>query len=386
MRVLWITERYPPLGGGMAVSSARQVEGLRRLGFSVDVVAFTESDPRVVVRTVPRDGGTDWHLSRAPRRGLTAQRAWRIISQDRAGQPFGFAVGFGAGMPGYLAVTFAAWLRSPSLVLVRGNDFDQDWFEPHRSLWVREALSRASVIGAVSRDMVRRIHALYPDREVCMVPNGVDVSALELLPRDRRLQDEIRARLTTRGRKIIGLFGELKHKKGVAFWLGALRDTGLLGRVGLLVVGRWLDDETSQIIDDPVLAPESVHIPFSNRDRLPGFYTACDFVALPSLFEGMPNVLLEAMALGVVPIVSDAGAMGEVVRDGETGFVFPSEDRYAAAEATARALSMNDSRRKAMGERARDFVISNFSVEREAEVLKLMLLTQVKPEEDLRRT
>jgi glycosyltransferase involved in cell wall biosynthesis len=72
-----------------------------------------------------------------------------------------------------------------------------------------------------------------------------------------------------------------------------------------------------------------MHVPFSSRKRLPGLYKACDFVALPSHFDGMPNVLLEAMALGVVPIVSDAGAMGDIVEDGRTGFVFPADDRQA---------------------------------------------------------
>jgi glycogen(starch) synthase len=202
------------------------------------------------------------------------------------------------------------------------------------------------------------------------------VASLGLLPQDGRMRDEIRAQLAPDGQKVIGLFGELKHKKGIPFWLGALRDTGLMDRVGLLVVGKWIDDEMSRIISDPVLTPQSVHIPFSDRDRLPGLYKACDFVALPSLFEGMPNVLLEAMALEVVPIVSDAGAMGEVVKDGETGFVFRAEDRSAAAEATARALGLSDSRRKAMGIRARDCVLTNYSFEQEAETLKRILLKE----------
>lgn len=377
-RVLWITERYPPRHGGMAVSAARQVDGLRRSGFTVTVVAFTEPETQGEVRAVPRDGGTDYHLRRARRPGFAAQTAFRVVSRDHVRHPFAFAVGFGAGLPGYLATTFAAWLGCSSLVLVRGNDFDQDWFEPYRSFFVREALSRATFIGAISPDMTRRIGALYPMQVIRFVPNGVDVAALELLPRDRKLQAEIRSQLNLGGRRVVGLFGELKPKKGIPFWLGALRDGGLMDRVALLIVGKWIDEELVQILEDPHLAPPSMHLPFSDRDKLPGLYTACDFVALPSLFDGMPNVLLESMALGVVPIVSDAGAMGEVVVHGETGFVFPAEDRRGAARSTAQALELDDLQRTVVANRARDFVVSNFSVEREIQALREIFLSKPK--------
>jgi glycogen(starch) synthase len=374
-RILWITERYPPLTGGMAVSALRQVRSLRRRGLRVDVIAFTEMDPRIPVNTVVRDSGIDYHLSRMPRRGLTAQRAWRLVSQGQGSDPYSAVVGFGAGIPGYLAVTYAAWLQCHSLVLVRGNDFDQDWFELHRGLWVREALSRASVIGVVTHEMIRRIQALFPHQSVRFIPNGVDISNLELLPQDETVRTEIRSRLATNGRRIVGLFGELKYKKGVPFWLSAIREAGLIDRVALLVVGKWVDEETRMILNDSQLAPPSMHVPFSSRKRLPGLYRACDFVALPSHFDGMPNVLLEAMALGVVPIVSDAGAMGDIVEDGRTGFVFPADDRRAAADATARALGLDASGRTAMAEEAAKSVSERFSLDRETDALCEVLLS-----------
>lgn len=362
------------------MSAHRQVQGLRRRGIHVDVIAFTETNPKVLLSTVPRDGGVDHHLSRSPRRGLTAQRAWRLASQGQGTRSYAAVVGFGAGMPGYLAVTFGAWLGCRSIVLARGNDFDQDWFEPHRSLWVSEALSRASVIGVVAHEMMHRIQALYPRQVVRFVPNGVDLAGLELLPQDEALRADIRSQLARDGQHIVGLFGELKVKKGIPFWLAAVREAGLIDRMALLVVGKWVDEETRQILNDPQLAPVSIHMPFSSRKRLPGLYRACDFVALPSHFDGMPNVLLEAMALGVVPIVSDAGAMGEIVEDGQTGFVFPADDRKGAAEATARALGLGAEERALMAERASEAVAQRFSLERETDALWELLLSDQGPQ------
>ncbi|MEW5725265.1 MAG: glycosyltransferase family 4 protein [Thermodesulfobacteriota bacterium] len=368
-RILWVTDRHPPLGGGMARSSARLVEGLRGRGLEVDVLAFTSTAPGTGINVEHRDRGRDWRLSRTAPPGVTAQQAWRLLTLETAGRPFTHVVGFGAGRPGHLAVTYAAWLDLPSVVLVRGNDFDQDWFDPRRGPLVKESLARAATIGAVAPDLVDRIQALFPGADVRFVPNGVDPGLWELLPADEALRDETRAKLSADGRAVIGLFGELKYKKGVAFWLGALRDAGLTGRVALLLVGRRLDEETRQVLDDPVLSPPSLRLPFADPDRLAGLYAACDFVALPSLWEGLPNVLLEAMACGVPPLVSEAGAMGRLVQDGVTGFVFPVLDRAKAAQATARALDLDPSERAAMGRRARRFIAENYSLEKETEAL-----------------
>ena len=372
-RVLWITGRHPPLPGGMAASSARQAASLRHRRVSLDVIAFTLADLRTQPSTDYPDGGTDYHLSRTAQPARTAQQAWHIVLQEHARRPYTHVVGFGAGRPGHIAVTFAAWLGLPSTVLVRGNDFDQDWFDARRGFWVRESLARADRIGAVSPDLVRRILSMFPDRDVRFTPNGINASLWTLLPDDRRRAAETRGRIVPNGRRIVGFFGELKYKKGLAFWLGALRESGLLDETALLIVGDKIDDEAAQVLDDPALAPISLRLPYTESDRLAGLYAACDFVCLPSLSEGMPNVLLESMAVGVTPIVSDAGAMAEMVKDGETGFVFPALDRSAAAAATARALRLSPEERRRMGERARAFATQNFSVEKETDALCALL-------------
>jgi glycosyltransferase involved in cell wall biosynthesis len=71
-------------------------------------------------------------------------------------------------------------------------------------------------------------------------------------------------------------------------------------------------------------------------DPFPFLYAASVFV-LPSRFEGMPNAMLEAMGAGLAIIVSDAspGPL-ELIRDGETGLVFPNGDTDALADAILR--------------------------------------------------
>jgi glycogen(starch) synthase len=351
-RLLWITEHYPPGRGGMATSCARQVREMRQSGRLVDVVVLGAS----ALETAPRDNGCDFLIPPDQEDGLAVNLAFAQLRPPYAG-----VVGFGASGAGYYAVTFAAWLGCPSVVLVRGNDLDRDWFQPGKSAWVQEAFARAGAIGAVTPQKVERIRRLYPGKPVEWTPNSVDVARWAALPADLRRRDEMRRLLRADGAKVIGLFGELKAKKRIPWWLEAVRDRGLLEQMRLLIVGT-VDLPTAMILEDPAIAPRSVRLPFAAAEELPGLYRACDFVAIPSLFEGMPNVLLEAMACGVVPIMSDAA-----IPIGDAGFVFSAEDREAAGEVTARALAHpNLAEASAAAQR---FVQETFSAEREREAL-----------------
>ena len=370
-RVLWVTERYPPAKGGMAVSCARQVRGLRRRGVIVDVLTMERGAAPLLIE--PRDNGADLRVGRDLVDAMGPNLAWTTVAERHAREPYLCTVGFGASWAGFVAATFGAWLNAGCAVLIRGNDLDRDWFLPRRGGWVREALSRARAVGAVSPEKTDRVACLYPGKPVRWTPNGIDASRWRLLPADETRRDEIRALLKAGSRRVVGLFGDLKAKKRVTLWLEAVRDAGLLDQLALLIVDQ-VDPLSARILDDPALAPPNVRIPFSPAAELAALYAACDFVALPSSFDGMPNVLLEAMACGVPPIASNAGAMAQIVTDGETGFLFPAENREAAALATRRALALSRDEARAMGDRAHQAVATRFTLDREIEAL-LELLT-----------
>lgn len=369
-RILWVTERYPPAKGGMAVSCLRQVRGLRKRGFHVDVIVLGGSATEATIR--PTDGGADLYFRRNPAVEIAPNMAWASIRERHARQSYHCAVGFGASWAGFNATTFAAWLGIPAAVLVRGNDLDRDWFIPRRGGWVREAFARARAIGAVSQEKADRIAGLYPGRTVLWTPNSVDVSRWELLDADTRRRDDTRALLHAESRRIFGLFGELKFKKRIPFWLEAVRDAGLLSRIALLVVGT-ADEETTRILDDAAIAPRSLRLPFCQPDELPALYAACDFIAIPSAFDGMPNVLLEAMACGVVPVASDAGAMASVIEDGVSGFLFRAENRDDAGRATRRAIELPAPGFAAMSRRAHTLVAERFTPAAEIDVLTQLI-------------
>ncbi|MGO9244643.1 MAG: glycosyltransferase [Verrucomicrobiia bacterium] len=75
------------------------------------------------------------------------------------------------------------------------------------------------------------------------------------------------------------------------------------------------------------------------HEEIPLWMNACDVLCLPSLSEGLPNVALEAMACGLPVVASRVGGVPEIVRDGVNGFLVPSSNPGALADALRRALA-----------------------------------------------
>ena len=109
----------------------------------------------------------------------------------------------------------------------------------------------------------------------------------------------------------------------------------------------------------------------ASMELLPGtadprsHYARASVAALSSENEGMPNVLLEAMAMGLPCVGTDVGGVAEVIRHGETGFVVPKKDPAAMAEALGRLLGDAGLRERA-GCAGREAALAHHCLERVA--------------------
>ncbi|THB69027.1 MAG: glycosyltransferase family 1 protein [Gammaproteobacteria bacterium] len=369
-RILWITERFPPLGGGMSTSAQRQVSLLRANGYEVDVLIFLQKDiAEIKLEVKNRDCGNDIYILYNESIANAIQKGWQTVREFSINQQYSLIVGFGCNQPGLIATTYAKWQGIPSLVSVRGNDFDRDWFDPRRHAVVSDALSMADNICCVTQEKVEKIKALYPNKNICWLPNGIDIGSYEIFAAEKNSAEEIRKELNADTKWIIGIFGEIKYKKRIPFFLEVLRTNNLFDKVSLLLVGK-MDYHVDAIFNDPALVPQFKHISFRLLDEMPVYYHACDFVAIPSMFEGFPNVLLEAMACGRVPLVSDSGAMPDVINHGENGFIFRAENFADATDSITAALETDKTAFQKISEKAKSCVIERFSLEKETLNLK----------------
>jgi len=101
-------------------------------------------------------------------------------------------------------------------------------------------------------------------------------------------------------------------------------------------------------------------------ESMPTLYRQVDAVVLPSFTESCPMVALEAMACGTPLIAADVGGVSEIVRDGETGWLFPAGDTHGLVSCIEAVLG-NAARTERVRLRARAWAEANASIDRMAE-------------------
>jgi glycosyltransferase involved in cell wall biosynthesis len=155
--------------------------------------------------------------------------------------------------------------------------------------------------------------------------------------------------------------GRLSPVKGHSNLLLATRD--LIERwsdVQVLIVGKGrLEGALKQQVVDLGLSKNVIFT--GHLENVSALWNHVDAFVLPSLSEGMPLSLLEAMAAGVPPVATRVGGVPEVIEDGKTGILVPPEDRHALAKGIATLLEDRPLAKK-MGESAREVVTRRFSL------------------------
>lgn len=198
-------------------------------------------------------------------------------------------------------------------------------------------------------------------RPAHIIPNAVDGDAI---PR-RRSGPAVRAAHQVADDQVLGVvIGRLSREKGQALVIDAmarLRAQGspALGRVRILLVGEGPDKDSlgSQI------AAQNLGLDISlvpHTTAIGEYYEACDFLLLPSLSEGLPNVVLEAAAFGKAVLAADVGAVTSVLTHDYSGIVFRPGDVAAIAEGIER-LAEDGSLRRKFGARAQAHVADAFA-------------------------
>jgi len=358
VRPLLITENYPPARGGMAQSCDRIVRGLRARGVAVDVLHL---GARGALHVEQHESG---RLISCPVEDDSAHAinlAWNALRRIDAAPSHVLA--FGGLLPMLCAPVFSAWLNAPLVTLLRGNDFDTGVFSLSRGWMLREALARSAVVSTVSEDHRRKVSRLFPGQHVVHIANGIDATDWALLDLDVAAARAWRAAHVMPERRVIGLFGHLKQKKGGVFLLDALEGCALAAAAHLLVVG-----EIEPALEQRLQALSSTigwtHVPFLDRFELLRWYAACDAVAIPSLYDGLPNVALEAGALGIPVVGSTAGGLADLLVDGDNALTFAPGDPHGCRRALEAVLESADL--PALGRRLQATVLRDFDRRTEA--------------------
>ena len=363
-RILWLTETYPPQRGGMAQSCDRLVAGLRSRGHTVDVLHFT---PRKgTPAPVQQHQGDYWALPFEDSEAHTLNLAWTRI---KSWQTWDAVVAFGGNLPIWGGPVFARWLGKPLLSCLRGNDFDTGLFTPRKREMLEIALKSSAAVAAVSSEKAWKAQQLFPEIRVEFLANGIDLNDWQPTPSETEYAQQWRAEHAP-GKSVLGMVGQLKAKKGLAFFLETLRQIPVQDRMHLLLVGELPEEEQNLLSE---VAVSYTHLPFLDRFELLKYYPCCDGVCIPSYYDGMPNVLLEAGALGIPVLASDVDGMHDVLHDVTPHLLFPVGDAHGLRKVLFDWLQADTATRQGWGQDLKTHIEQNYTVAHELDAYENLL-------------
>ncbi|HLF23452.1 MAG TPA: glycosyltransferase, partial [Burkholderiales bacterium] len=160
---------------------------------------------------------------------------------------------------------------------------------------------------------------------------------------------------------VIACVANYRPRKGIEYLVQAMADLPEEWRAHLLLVGRMDAPRLVQAIAASPVADRIHRI--GHRADAPSLMAACDVFVLPSIKrEGLSRSLIEAMAYGVPPIVTNCGGSPELVVDGVSGLVVPVRD-VGAINRAIRRMYEDPALRRRMGAAARERIGSRFKIE-----------------------
>lgn len=257
------------------------------------------------------------------------------------------------GYPDAVAAgTLARLSRTPFVAKVHGSDINAFALEPARRAQIRWALNQAHHVIAVSQALADRLKQIGVDAaRTTVLYNGVDPLRFRPLP----MADAKRAVGYEAHERLVLFVGNVQTSKGCAELLNAFaRLAPRLPGLRLAYVGhgpqvKALRSSASALNVDAV-------VQFAGRmghEHLVQWFAAADVFCLPSHAEGVPNVVLEAMACGTPVVATDVGGVAEVL-PAYAGLLVPPRDEAALESALFTALEAEWNRDRIV-EHARGF-------------------------------
>lgn len=128
--------------------------------------------------------------------------------------------------------------------------------------------------------------------------------------------------------KIVGYVGRFNPEKGVLNFIQAIpKVIAQDSSISFSIVGTGpLESRIKQLINNQNFNNKVRLIGWIPHQKLPYYLNEIDLLVLPSFTEGLPNILLEAMACGTPILATNVGAISSVISEGETGFLLESNN------------------------------------------------------------
>jgi 2-deoxystreptamine N-acetyl-D-glucosaminyltransferase/2-deoxystreptamine glucosyltransferase len=333
------TGQHARLLRGYLAPYARAFDEVRYFSYLDETLARYTEDPALLarVRVVPGGHRHPWLQTAlmpfgraAALRGCSVLRVFQltgalpaVAARHRWGVPFATTYGF----------WYARLARSRGRRLL------------HAAL-ERLALGAADAVIVTTPELAAHVGRRVAADRIHLIPNGVDTALFAP------------AAARPAGRRVVYV-GRLSAEKDLGTLVEAAAKLARLD-VRLLFVGAGPERAALEAAAGARRVPLEI-APVVPNDRLPAVLAGAAAFALPSLTEGHPKALLEAMSTAVPCVASDVGGNRALLRDGETGLLVPPGDPAALAGALERVLT-DEALAGALARRAREHVVGAYDL------------------------
>lgn len=219
--------------------------------------------------------------------------------------------------------------------------------------------SAAVIANARAAAAVVALRIQLPLARFDVVANGIESAP----PLEAGEREALRRAIGVPPGRVLGLFvGRLVEQKNLACLVRALSALPDAERPWIALAGQGpLQGEIQRLRDAAGLQDDMRFL--GERTDAVMLMKAADFLVLPSLYEGMSNVLMEAMSVGCPVVASDVGASAELVEHGVSGLLFSSDDGATLAT-HLRRLTRDPSLRARLSTESIARMRSDYSIER----------------------
>ncbi|MEL6602236.1 MAG: glycosyltransferase [Cyanobacteria bacterium J06614_10] len=396
------TLEFPPDIGGVGESVHRIAKMLIALGYEVHVAVF-----RAVFRNERALAAAgDYRLSSCQTTEIAGIMVHRLLPAVRSPQAkeqdyfcdlyaqlaslhrqhkFDLLHAFFINEMGFLTTLLGQESGIPVINSVRGADLHKHIFSPQQFGPITWTLANSAWTTFVSQDLMHRARTLVPAirHKSSAFWNSIDPNQLHYVTPEKTKEPFINPSSAESEEIIIGSVGSFRDKKGLEYLFEAcqflrkqlLRDQAFHSQslnqntlnkytankkfisnlfdstpeITLLLIGDFAEKERDyweQALQESGFADRTVITGRVSRQKALSYLSYVDIFAIPSLHDGCPNAMIEAMLGAKAVVGSNVDAIGEILEDGINGLVIPPADTGALAEALRRLISQPNFRQQ----------------------------------------